>query len=164
MLPFSEARFLNHDFDPFFFAWNKDDVQNSTCPAEQGYILVKKYRIPPKVIVDDFHICSYRSLTRAREAEAMGYDIGMHGQRRKLSRADRQLLCDQITKALSEGQHIYPSTVVQMVFLFNIFNDLNFSFFRPIQLLVSIHYDLFKIGRYPYLGRISLWKSKSFFL
>ena len=117
MLPVSDARFLNHEFDNFFFAWNKDDVQNSTSPAEQGYILVTKYGIAPTVIVDDFHICSYRSLTRAREAVAMGYDIGIHGQRRKLSRADRQILRDQITKELSECHHIYPSTVVQMVFL-----------------------------------------------
>ena len=156
MFPFTEARFLTSDFDHFFFAWNKEDVQNSTCPAEQGYILVKKYGIPPMVIVDDFHICSYRSLSRAREAEAMGYDIGIHGQRRKLSRADRQILSNQIEKALSEGKHIYPSTVVQMVFVFTIFTVPKFSFFRPIRLLVSIHYDELKIGQYLYHGHINL--------
>ena len=117
MLPFTDARFLSSEFDHFFFAWNKEDIQNATNPAEQGHLLVTKYGIPQKVVVDDFHICSYHSLSRAREAEAMGYDIGVVGQRRKLCRRDRQLLRDQITKAISEGQHIYPSTIVQMVFL-----------------------------------------------
>ena len=131
MLPFQDARFLSSEFDTFFFAWNQEDVQKSTSPAEQGHILVKKYGIAPKIVVNDFHICSYRSLSRARDAEAMGYDIGMHGQRRKLSHTDRELLRNQITKALSTGQHIYPSTVVQMVFLLSIFNF--FTFFRLIQ-------------------------------
>ena len=43
----------------------------------KGIFLWKKYGIQPKIIVDDFHICSYRSLSRAREAEEMGFDIGI---------------------------------------------------------------------------------------
>ena len=121
MLPFGDARFLT-----FFFAWNKDDIQNAASPAEQGHLLVTKYGIPWKVVVDDFQICSYHSLSRAREAEALGYDIGIGGQRRKLSRGDRHLLRDQIAKAITEGQHIYPYTVVQMVFLSILFNYINF--------------------------------------
>ena len=137
MIPFHDARFLSSEFNSFFFAWNKDDVQNSTSPAEQGYILVKKYGIQPKIIVDDFHICSYRSLSRAREAEEMGFDIGIHGQRRKLSHTDRVLLRNQITEALSHGQHIYPSTVVQMVSRFISLNNSCFLFFRLMLLLVN---------------------------
>ena len=114
MLSISDQEFCSSEYDLFFAAWNKDDVQEAANPTEQAYILITKYHIPvPQVI--KLRLTSYRSLNRAKEAVAMGYDIGISGRHNKLCKQDRIQLKEMVISALKERKHIYPSTLVAMV-------------------------------------------------
>ena len=120
MLSLSEQEFFGSEYDTFFAVWNNEDVQSATNQTEQAYILATKYHIPPLQLIK-LQLTSYHSLSRAREAADLGYDIGISGRHNKLCKQDRLQLKEQIIAALKERKHIYPSTVVNMVCSFHFY-------------------------------------------
>ena len=116
MLSLSEREFFGPEYDAFFSVWNNEDVQSATNQTEQAFILVTKYHIPPVQLIK-LQLTSYHSLSRAKQAAALGYDIGVSGRHNKLCKQDRIELKQTVINALQERKHIYPSTLVTMVCL-----------------------------------------------
>ena len=114
MISLSEREFFGSEYDAFFAVWNNEDVQSAANQTEQAYILTTKYHIPPVQLIK-LQLTSYHSLSRAKEAASLGYDIGVNGRHNKLCKQDRIELKQTVIQALQEREHIYPSTLVNMV-------------------------------------------------
>ena len=139
MLSIAEQEFCSSEYDLFFNAWNNEDVQEATNPTEQAYILITKYHVPVIQVIK-LHLTSYHSLNRAKDAVAMGYDIGISGRHNKLCRRDRVQLKEMVITALKEGKHIYPSTLVTMVSILSLL----FTYLFPTNRLTPLSLNMCK--------------------
>ena len=64
------------------------------------------------------------SLSRGIRSALKGYNIGESGHRQKLSNVDEAVLEEWILELIRRGETVLPCTVIQLVFLFTITNEI----------------------------------------